>query len=97
VVVQLNFGLIAQDVQVHRSIAQRLVTEMLQRLAQHVVAGHAISVALPGVGELLRNRAGRIVFVFEQQLVDALELGLGPVSSVRCGGRRSTLLRMGSV
>lgn len=38
-------------------------------------------VTFPGVGELVRNRAGRIEFVFEQQLVDALELGLAPVSS----------------
>lgn len=37
--------------------------------------------SFPGVGELVRNRAGRVEFVFEQQLVDALELGLAPVSS----------------
>jgi hypothetical protein len=40
-----------------------------------------LQVTLPGVGELVRNRAGRIEFVFEQQLVEALELGLAPVSS----------------
>lgn len=79
-VVQLNFQLIAQDAQIHRSIAQRLITEMLQRLAMHIVAGHAIKVAFPGVGELVRNKAGRVEFVFEPQLVEALELGLGPVS-----------------
>jgi hypothetical protein len=39
-----------------------------------------VQVSFPGVGELVRNRAGRIEFVFEQQLVDALELGLAPVS-----------------
>lgn len=40
-----------------------------------------LQVTFPGVGQLLRNRAGRIEFVFEQQLVEALELGLAPVSS----------------
>jgi hypothetical protein len=43
-VTQLNYQLIAQDAQIHRSIAQRLITEMLQRLAMHIVAGHAIQV-----------------------------------------------------
>jgi hypothetical protein len=43
-VVQLNFQLISQDAQVHRSIAQRLINEMLQRLAMHIVGGHAIKV-----------------------------------------------------
>jgi hypothetical protein len=43
-VAQLNYQLIAQDAQVHRSIAQRLITEMLQRLAMHIVAGHAVQV-----------------------------------------------------
>jgi len=43
-VVQLNYQLISQDAHVHRSIAQRLITEMLQRLAMHIVAGHAIQV-----------------------------------------------------
>lgn len=42
--VQLNYQLISQDAHVHRSIAQRLITEMLQRLAMHIVAGHAIQV-----------------------------------------------------
>lgn len=31
----------------HRSIAQRLITEMLQRLAMHIVAGHAVQVGRP--------------------------------------------------
>jgi hypothetical protein len=44
-----------------------------------------VQVTFPGVGELARNRAGRIEFVFEQQLVDALELGLTPVSSRTAG------------
>jgi hypothetical protein len=48
-VAQLNYQLISQDAQVHRSIAQRLITEMLQRLAMHIVAGHAIQV---GAGPL---------------------------------------------
>jgi len=39
-------------------------------------------VEFPGVGQLLRNRAGRIDFEFDRQLVQALELGLPPV---RCG------------
>jgi len=39
-------------------------------------------VGFPGVGELVRNRAGRIEFVFEQQLVEALELGLAPVRTL---------------
>lgn len=39
-----------------------------------------LQVSFPGVGELVRNRAGRIELVFEQQLVEALELGLAPVS-----------------
>lgn len=43
-VTQLNYQLIAQDAQIHRSIAQRLITEMLQRLAMHIVAGHAVQV-----------------------------------------------------
>lgn len=46
-VTQLNYQLIAQDAQVHRSIAQRLITEMLQRLAMHIVAGHAVQVGRP--------------------------------------------------
>jgi hypothetical protein len=46
-VTQLNYQLIAQDAQVHRSIAQRLITEMLQRLAMHIVAGHAVQVRSP--------------------------------------------------
>jgi hypothetical protein len=33
------------------------------------------------VGQLVRNRAGRIEFVFDRALVEALELGLGPVST----------------
>lgn len=45
------------------------------------MTGIAPQVSFPGVGELVRNRAGRVEFVFEQQLVDALELGLAPVSS----------------
>ena len=32
-----------------------------------------------GVGQLLRNRAGRIEFVFDPQLVEAMELGVRPV------------------
>lgn len=41
-----------------------------------------LQVTFPGIGELVRNRAGRIEFVFEQQLVEALELGLAPVSAM---------------
>lgn len=44
-VAQLNYQLIAQDAQVHRSIAQRLITEMLHRLAMHIVTGHAVQVS----------------------------------------------------
>lgn len=36
-------------------------------------------VHFPGVGQLIRNKAGRIEFVFDAVLVEALELGLGPV------------------
>lgn len=32
------------------------------------------------MGHLVRNKAGRIEFVFDPVLVEALELGLGPVS-----------------
>jgi hypothetical protein len=45
-----------------------------------VYLADAVQVSFPGVGELVRNRAGRIEFVFDQQLVEALELGLAPVS-----------------
>jgi hypothetical protein len=38
-------------------------------------------VVFPNVGQLVRNRAGRIEFVFDRVLVEALELGLGPVST----------------
>ncbi|KAF8073053.1 hypothetical protein HT031_000714 [Scenedesmus sp. PABB004] len=79
-VAQLNYQLVAADAQLHRSTAQRLIGEMLQRLAAHIVAGHAVRVGFPGVGQLVRNRAGRIEFLFEQQLVEALELGLGPTA-----------------
>jgi hypothetical protein len=37
------------------------------------------------VGQLVRNKAGRIEFVFDRALVEALELGLGPVSSGSAG------------
>ncbi|WIA29376.1 hypothetical protein OEZ86_011880 [Tetradesmus obliquus] len=77
-VAQLNYQLISQDAQIHRSIAQRLLSEILQRLATHIVSGHAIKVVFPSVGQLVRNRAGRIEFVFDRALVEALELGLGP-------------------
>lgn len=50
------------------------------RLSTGVLAWVVHQVSFPGVGELVRNRAGRIEFVFEQQLVEALELGLAPVS-----------------
>jgi hypothetical protein len=43
-VAQLNYQLISQDAQIHRSIAQRLLAEILQRLATHIVSGHAIKV-----------------------------------------------------
>lgn len=43
-VAQLNYQLISQDAQIHRSIAQRLLSEILQRLATHIVSGHAIKV-----------------------------------------------------
>jgi hypothetical protein len=43
-VAQLNYQLIAQHAQIHRSIAQRLLSEILQRLAAHIVSGHAIKV-----------------------------------------------------
>lgn len=41
---QLNYGALAQDAAVHRSTAQRLVMEMLQRTAMHIVSGHNIRV-----------------------------------------------------
>ena len=41
----------------------------------------ALQVHFPGVCHLLRNKAGRIEFVFDPVLVEALELGLGPVSA----------------
>jgi hypothetical protein len=43
-VAQLNYQLIAQHAQIHRSIAQRLLSEIMQRLAAHIVSGHAIKV-----------------------------------------------------
>ncbi|KAF6262503.1 hypothetical protein COO60DRAFT_1624922 [Scenedesmus sp. NREL 46B-D3] len=79
-VAQLNYQLIAQHAQIHRSIAQRLLSEILQRLAAHIVSGHAIKVVFPSVGQLVRNRAGRIEFVFDAALVEAMELGLGPLA-----------------
>lgn len=39
----------------------------------------------PGVGQLIRNKAGRMEFTFEAVLVEALELGLGPVSTETWG------------
>eukprot|EP00775_Hariotina_reticulata_P010373 gene10373-10531_t len=81
-VVQLNYQLISQDAQIHRSIAQRIVTDLLQRMAMHVVSNHNIKLFFPGVGQLVRNRAGRIEFVFDPVLVEALELGLGQATPV---------------
>lgn len=43
-VAQLNYQLICQDANIHRSIAQRIITEILQRLAMHIVAGNPIKV-----------------------------------------------------
>jgi hypothetical protein len=42
-----------------------------------------LQVEFSGVGQLVRNRAGRIEFVFDSGLVEALELGVRPVSGAR--------------
>lgn len=64
--VQLNYHVIATDAQMHRTIAQRVLAEMLQRLAVHIVAGHHIKVrdvqhrhhaALPAIVDRLSIRA----------------------------------------
>jgi hypothetical protein len=47
----------------------------------------AHQVDFPSIGQLLRNRAGRIEFVFEPLLVEELELGVEPV---RGGGQGHT-------
>eukprot|EP00878_Enallax_costatus_P034903 GHUV01038847.1.p1 GENE.GHUV01038847.1~~GHUV01038847.1.p1 ORF type:complete len:518 (+),score=146.20 GHUV01038847.1:771-2324(+) len=77
-VTQLNYQLIAQDARMHRSIAQRIISEMMQRVAMNTVAGANLKMHFPGVGHLIRNKAGRVEFVFDPVLVGALELGLGP-------------------
>lgn len=41
---QLNYQLIAQDARMHRSIAQRIISEMLQRVAMNIVAGANLKV-----------------------------------------------------
>lgn len=41
---QINYQLIAQDARMHRSIVQRVITEMLQRLAMSIVSGASIKV-----------------------------------------------------
>jgi hypothetical protein len=47
----------------------------------HPAVSCVSQVVFPSVGQLVRNKAGRIEFVFDRALVEALELGLGPVSS----------------
>jgi hypothetical protein len=44
-----------------------------------VCCPHTHQVDFPSIGQLLRNRAGRIEFVFEPLLVEELELGVEPV------------------
>jgi hypothetical protein len=90
-VVQLNYQSIAQEAALHRSIVQRMLLEMLQRIAMHIVAGHGIRVEFPTVGTLQRNRAGRIEFVFDAAVVEPLALGLRPVRSAAgpCSGQSS--------
>lgn len=55
-VVQINYGVMARDAGMHRSVAQRLLLEMLQRIAMHIVTGHGLRVDFPGVGLLIKNR-----------------------------------------
>ncbi|GMH36252.1 hypothetical protein BSKO_04120 [Bryopsis sp. KO-2023] len=83
-VVPPNYQLMSTEVGKHRSTCQRLIKDLLQRAANHILMGHAINIPFPTVGNLVTNKAGRVQLKFEKELLEQLKsqpLPLRPTTS----------------